>query len=111
VLSFDDSIKYIELICCLKPTIELLQPASQTAPPDSLSYNIHDFLRVCLGLTDDVAKLAWTTLRELAWSEGDSVDGCGNDATTYIKYAPLFLDHGLSRGISMLLHSLRMSLT
>ena len=102
-LSFDDAIKYIELVRCLKPTIVLLQPSSRTMPPDTLSYSNHDFLKVCLRSTDEVAKLAWATLRDLAWNESDHVYCHGNDASMHIKYAPLFLNHGLSRGISMLI--------
>jgi hypothetical protein len=100
VLSFDDTIKYIDLVRCLKPTITLLQPSSQTVSPETLSYNDHDFLKVCLGLTDDVAKLAWATFRDLAWNEENRAYSPGDDASMHIKYARLFLDHGLSRGIS-----------
>lgn len=95
-LSYEDVVRYIDLLRCLKPTIALQRPSYDSSPPDSLTANVHEFLKVCLDISDDTAKLAWTSLRELAWTS--PVTEVEADALRY-KYIKLFMQHGLSRGI------------
>ena len=97
-LNYDAVVNYIGLIRCLKPSIALQQTSYHRDPPDSLSVSIHEFLKVCLDISDDTAKLAWAVSRNLAWAfEGTDKD---IDALQH-KYIKLFMEHGLSRGISM----------
>jgi len=103
-LNYDAVVNYIGLIRCLKPSIVALQEASyHHDPPDSLTVSIHEFLKVCLDISDDTAKLAWAVFRDLAWTfEGTDGD---IDALQH-KYIKLFMEHGLSRGISTFYNSL-----
>ena len=97
-LNYDAVVNYIGLIRCLKPSIALQQASYHRDPPDSLTVSIHEFLKVCLDISDDTAKLAWAVSRNLAWAfEGTDED---IDALQH-KYIKLFMEHGLSRGISM----------
>jgi hypothetical protein len=100
VLTFDDAVKYVDLVRCLKPSLRLLQPSYDNRPPAALPNAPHDFLKVCLGVTDEVAKLAWATFRQLAWDNEDT-NTWEWDASAHAKYAALFLEHGLIRGVSM----------
>lgn len=96
-LNYNSLVKYTDLIRCLKPTLCLLQNSYQTGPPEQLPTNIHEFLKVCITLDDDIARLAWRVLRNLAWDQ-DSDPQFVREAG--IKYLQLFLEHGLPRGIS-----------
>jgi CxC5 like cysteine cluster associated with KDZ transposases len=96
-LNYDAVVNYIGLIRCLKPSIALQEASYHCDPPDSLTVSIHEFLKVCLDISDDTAKLAWAVFRDLAWTfEGTDGD---IDALQH-KYIKLFMEHGLSRGIS-----------
>ena len=97
-LGYNAVVKYIDLVRCLKPTIALQEASYHLNPPECLSVSIHEFLKICLDMSDDTSKLAWAIFRDLAWEfEGaeDEVD------TLQHKYIKLFMEHGLSRGISM----------
>jgi hypothetical protein len=94
-LSFSDTVTFIDLVCCLRPTIDLLQPSYHTAPPQTLPAYIHDFLRACLHIPDDIAKAAWITLGELAWN----VETGDHSPVHHMKYVRMFLEHGYCRGI------------
>ncbi|KAF7343017.1 hypothetical protein MVEN_01731900 [Mycena venus] len=71
-LSYDSMTTYVDLIRLLKSDLSAMQPPYRTEPPDSLPVNIHDFLKLSLGLTDEIAKLAWQELRITAWSHNFS---------------------------------------
>lgn len=96
-LSFDDVVKYVDITRLLKPTISLMEASYHLDPPEYLTVATHEFLKVCLNISDETAKLAWATLRKLAWSfEATKLEV---DAMRQ-KYAILFLEHGIPRGIS-----------
>jgi CxC5 like cysteine cluster associated with KDZ transposases len=83
---------------CLKPLIALQEASYHSGPPASLTVSIHEFLKVCLNISDNTAKLAWAAFRDLAWTfEGTE----GDIDALHHKYIKLFMKHGLSRGISM----------
>lgn len=93
VLGYDAVIRYVDLICCLKPTIALQQASYLLDPPESLSEPVHEFLKICLSIPDEAAKLAWAVLRKLAWDfEATEVD----EEALHHKYVKLFMEHGLS---------------
>jgi hypothetical protein len=95
-LSYDAIVDYIGLVRCLKPSIALQENLYNSGPPASLTVSIHEFLKVCLDILDD--KLAWVAFHNLAWAfEGTEED---IDALHH-KYIKLFMEHGLSHGISM----------
>jgi hypothetical protein len=97
-LNYDAIIDYIGLVRCLNPSIALQEASYHSGPPASFTAPIHDFLRVCLDILDDTAKLAWAAFRDLAWAfEGTEQD---MDALHH-KYIKLFMEHSLSHGISM----------
>ena len=96
-LNYDAVVDYIGLVRCLKPLIALQEASYHSGPPNSLTVSIHEFLKVCLDISDDIAKLAWVAFRDLAWAfQGTDED---MDALHH-KYIKLFMEHGLSRGIS-----------
>jgi hypothetical protein len=99
VLSFDAAVKYVDLVRCLKPSLRLLLLSYDRDTPPTLPVATHDYLKVCLGVTDDIAKLAWATFRHLAWDNSE-VNSWEWNANAHVKYVCLFLEHGLSRGIS-----------
>ncbi|KAJ7125515.1 hypothetical protein C8R43DRAFT_1090555 [Mycena crocata] len=96
-LNFATTVRYIELIGLLKPALRWNQASYQTHPPDTLPVNVHDFLKLSLGLTDDITKRAWERLRQAAWEDLSPAESLA--ART--KYITLFLQHGLSRGIGI----------
>lgn len=67
-LSFDVVVKYVDITCLLKPTISLMEASYHLDPPEYLTVATHEFLKVCLNISDETAKLAWATLRKLTWS-------------------------------------------
>jgi hypothetical protein len=98
-LSYDAIVDFVGLVQCLKPLIALQEASYHSGPPASLTVSIHEFLNVCLNILDNSAKMAWAVFHDLTWAfevtEGD-ID------TLHHKYIKLFMEHGLSRGISML---------
>ena len=97
-LSYDAIVDFVGLVQCLKPLIVLQEASHHSGPPASLTVSIHEFLKVCLNISDNTVKLAWTAFHDLAWvfkvTEGDI-------NALHHKYIKLFMEHGLSRGISM----------
>ena len=92
-------VDYIGLIRCLKSTIMLQEASYHLNPPKSLMVSIHEFTKVCLDISDDIAKLAWVIFHDLAWAfEGDE----GDMDALHHRYINLFMEHSLSRSISML---------
>jgi len=90
-------VNYVNLVCCLKPTIALQEASFHLDPPESLTAPIHEFLKVCLSMSDETAKLAWAVLQKVAWSfEATEAE---EDLLQH-KYINLFMEHGLSRKIS-----------
>jgi hypothetical protein len=45
-----------------------MQSSYRSHAPESLPIDAHDFLKLCLGVTDKVGKLAWQQLRTTAWA-------------------------------------------
>ena len=58
-LLYDTIVKYVDLVRCLKPTITLQEASYPPDPPETLTFPVHKFLKVCFGLSDDESKLAW----------------------------------------------------
>jgi hypothetical protein len=63
-LGYDAIVKYVDLVRCLKSTIALQEPSYHLDPPEALSASVHEFVKVCLDISDETAKLAWITLRK-----------------------------------------------
>ena len=87
---------YIDLVRLLKQD---LGKSNGLEAPDRLPYNMHDFLKQCLGLHDKSAKQACLALGSIVWGiDGNSEEfrrtNCA--CTKYMKY---FLLYGISRGI------------
>jgi len=98
VLSYKTLVNYINLINYLKPTIALQQAFYHLNPPESPTLPIHEFIKVCLGMSDEAAKQAWTALRTLAWAcEVTKADGealqHGLEAPNGVRENFLLLDH------------------
>jgi|SRR5882762_4573129 hypothetical protein len=74
-LNYDAIVDYIGFVQCLKPLIALLEALYHSGSSASLTVPIHNFLRVCLDISDDTAKLAWAAFCNLAWAfEGTEQD-------------------------------------
>jgi hypothetical protein len=98
-LSWDKITEFIDLVRLLKPDLCRLQASYQHGPPEHLPLNYHEFLQVSLEVTDDVAKLAWETLRLLAWDDDSDEQATFQKTGDNNKYLKMFLTQGLSRGI------------
>ncbi|KAJ7702176.1 hypothetical protein B0H16DRAFT_1902481 [Mycena metata] len=99
-LDFAVTVQYIELICLLKPSLRWEQASYQSGAPENLPLKVHDFLNTSLNLSDDIGRLAWTSLRTVAWSHDLTPT---EELAARTKYIELFLQHGLSRDISIYL--------
>ncbi|KAJ7933656.1 hypothetical protein B0H13DRAFT_1592224, partial [Mycena leptocephala] len=81
----------------LKPYLSAMQPSYRSDPPEFLPVDAHDFLKLCLGMTDEVVKRAWQQLRATAWAH----DLTPMELAARTKHIELFLQHGLSRKIGV----------
>jgi len=90
-------LKFTDLVQCLKPTIALQEASYHTKPLESLTASVHEFFKVCLNITDDIAKIAWSALCIFAWDSKPTKAGL---VGLQHKYIGDFMEHGLSRGIS-----------
>jgi len=98
-LSYEDVVTYIDLVRILKPDLSCWQLSRQDGPPERLPVATHDFLKFCLGMEDKIAKLAWHTLRQIAWDVGSKEEDIRKHGCARLKYLKLFLKHGPCRGI------------
>ena len=89
--------KFIHLVNLLKPLLLTLQPSYDLGPPEHLPVHIHDFLKISMNFSDDMTKLAWQSLRLVAWDFQLNTEDLRSAGRRYIQ---LFVDHGLCRGIS-----------
>jgi hypothetical protein len=62
-------VTYIDLIQFPKPTIALQEASHHDSPRECLTVLVHEFLKVCLDISDDTAKLVWAVFRDLAWAD------------------------------------------
>ncbi|KAJ7113336.1 hypothetical protein C8R43DRAFT_961570 [Mycena crocata] len=97
-LDFDSLATYVELIRLMKPYLSAQQPYYRRGPPETLPIPVHDFLKLCLGLTDDIAKITWEQMRTTAWSRDFTAT---EELAARTKHIELFLQHGLSRNIGV----------
>lgn len=97
-LSYDSTTTYVDLIRLIKPYLSALQPSYPSGPPELLPVDVHDFLKLCLGMNDDVAKLAWERLRNTAWSHDLT---SAEELAARTKHINLFLQYGLTRKIGL----------
>ncbi|KIM72850.1 hypothetical protein PILCRDRAFT_829561, partial [Piloderma croceum F 1598] len=74
----------------LKPDLTCWKLSDRDGPPERLPIAIHDFLKVCLGMEDDLAKLAWHTLRQIAWDVGSEEEDICQHGCACMKYLKLF---------------------
>jgi hypothetical protein len=95
-----DALKYITLASYIKPLIARLKPSYHATAPDTLSIDMHDFLKLSLGMKDATAKVAWATMQDIVW-EGS---GCKTLLESFAKvseYTEELITYGLPRGIGM----------
>ncbi|KAJ7464904.1 hypothetical protein B0H11DRAFT_2308663 [Mycena galericulata] len=97
-LSYDSTTTYVDLVQLIKPYLSALQPSYRSGPPELLPVDAHDFLKLCLGMNDDVAKLAWERLRNTAWSHNLTST---EELAARTKHINLFFQHGLTRKIGV----------
>ena len=98
-LLYEGVVTYIDLIRILKPDLSRRLPSHQGGPPESLPLATHDFLKLCLNLEDEIAKLAWHALRQIAWDVGTEGEDIHKHGCARLKYLGLFLKYGPCRGI------------
>ena len=74
-LAIDGCFKFIELIQFLKPT---LSPSSsryfRTSPLEHFPPSFLDFIKKCLSLEHNTAKIIWEAIAPIAWSLGAPED-------------------------------------
>ena len=98
-LSYEDVVMYIDLVHILKPDLSRWQPSQEDGPPERLPFATHDFLKLCLNLEEETAKLMWHTLRQVAWNVGNNEEDIQKHGYARMKYLDMFLRCGLCRGI------------
>ncbi|KAJ7744876.1 hypothetical protein B0H16DRAFT_1889524 [Mycena metata] len=52
-LDYDSTATYIELVRLLKPYLATFEPSYRSRPPEFLSIEAHDFLKLSIGVTDE----------------------------------------------------------
>ena len=97
---YEGLVTYVDLIRLLKPELTRLKEP-KNSPLEHLPIAIHDFLKLSLGLEDEIAKLAWATLRVFAWNSDPEAEDLRKMGRAHLKYMKLFLEHGSSRGLGM----------
>jgi hypothetical protein len=100
-LGYEGLITYIDLVHLLQPNLSRSEYSDARQPPEHLPLATHDFLRLCLSLDDEMAKLAWATLRHIAWNSDHADEYLRKMTHAHLKYLRLFLEHGSCRGIGM----------
>ncbi|KAF8054208.1 hypothetical protein FPV67DRAFT_1569119 [Lyophyllum atratum] len=90
---------YFDLVRLLRPILLRLRPSYRPEAPATLPINVHDFFNLCLGMEDDVGKLAWHSFKEFVWELPPLTRA--EDLAFRARHIQLFLDHGLSRGIGV----------
>lgn len=85
--SLDDLWKYVSLARHIRPDIETLLRTNQAGPPDRLSLQIHNFLKLSMGLEDEVAKQAWGVLKDVIWDD-PSLQDCVGTRSMYLSSSP-----------------------
>lgn len=95
-LTFEDCVKFIELVQILKPTITLSLLPDEVGPPDRLRMPIHEFLIKALHLKHEATKIIWHALSPLAWD----IKGDENNLHAFGQHhIQSFLDYGIPLGI------------
>jgi len=95
-LSFEECVKFIELVQILKPTITLSLLPDEPGPPQCLRRPIHIFLTKALHLSHEATKIIWHALSPLAWD----LEGNENDLYAFGQHhIQSFLDYGIPLGI------------
>jgi hypothetical protein len=92
-LDCDKIVLYISLLRHLKPQITFTHISTQCHAPQGLPKSIHDFLRLAIDVEDDTARILWTAVRDIAWSEENAAP---LDMRTLI---PIFLAYGVQTNI------------
>lgn len=98
-LNYEGLTTYIDLVRLLQPDLSWFGNITTREPPEHLPVAYHDFLKLCLGLEDEIAKLAWTTLQHIAWQSDPDAEASRKLNCARSKYLKLFLEHGTCRGI------------
>lgn len=98
-LDYESLNTYLDLVRLLKPDLVYSAKFSSNEPPERLPVSVHDFLKICVGLQDETAKLAWAVLRHLAWSMDSDPADFWKTSCARTKYLKLFLEHGACRGL------------
>lgn len=60
--NYNGLVTYVNLVRILQTDLLLYQGINKSKPPEHLPVSTHDFLKLCLGLDNKIAKLAWATL-------------------------------------------------
>ena len=96
-LNIDSCFKFIELIQIPKPTLSLHQApgTSEHLPLERLPPSFLDFIKKCLSLEHNTAKIIWEAITPIAWSLGapEDIQAFGR------WYLQLFLDNGRALGL------------
>lgn len=117
--TLDDLWKYVSLARHIRPDIEALLRTDQAGPPERLSFEIHNFLKLSMGLKDEMAKQAWGILKGIIWNDPalhNSIKSCSTHldglfprdrsgrSTSLARvcgYLKDFVDFGIPYGIGM----------
>jgi hypothetical protein len=96
-LDIDGCFKFIELIQFLKPTLSLHQApgTSEHLPLEHLPPSFLNFIKKCLSLEQNTAKIIWEAIAPIAWSLGAPEDTQAFGR----RYLQFFLDNGRALGL------------
>ena len=90
---------YIDLVHLLKPDLGRYAKYNGLEAPVQLPYNMHDFLKQCLGLHDKTTNQAWLALGSIAWGIDGNSEEFHRTSCVCMKYMKYFLQYGISWGI------------
>lgn len=88
---------YLDLINILRPKLAAIQGVDFSGPPPALPVNVHEFLKQCFSMADNTGKIAWSTLKDFAWSA--PFDTSESERAAIAKHSHYFLKHGIQRNI------------
>ncbi|OSC98756.1 hypothetical protein PYCCODRAFT_1417417 [Trametes coccinea BRFM310] len=71
-LTLEDLNRFCDLVRWLRPEITAVQRSHIHTAPPHLPANIHNFFMQVFSMPDEVTKIAWYALREIAWDMGDT---------------------------------------
>ena len=100
LLQLHDIITFLDVVCRLKDDIAAVQSPFERGPPLHLPVPIHNFLMAAFSLPDEMVKVLWNSLRQVAWDYCETQPKEDEAQRRQAeKLAELFLRYGIPHGV------------